>query len=115
MLQRSTAVTQPWYLRHGYGIGAAALGTIAILVAFWMQFGGERAITKVPDLRATIPLLVVTIGLAVVSFLRRERIRALPVAGVALATSACVLGWLIIVAAVAAAAVVAILIIAKVT
>lgn len=115
MLQRATAVTQPWYVRHAYGIGAAAAGSIAILIAFWIQFGGDREITRVPDLRATIPLLVLTVGLGVVSFVRRERLRALPVAGIALATSACVLGWLIIVAAVAAAAVVAILIIAKVT
>jgi hypothetical protein len=98
-----------------WGIGAASIGGIAILVAFFLQFGSERAITKVPDLRITIPMLVVAVALGVMSFVKRERLRALPIAGVALAVSACVLGWLIIVAAVAAAAVIAILIIAKVT
>jgi hypothetical protein len=115
VLQKSTGTPGPWYRRHAFGIAAASLGGIAILIAFWIQFGGEREITRVPDLRVTIPFLLVTAGLAVTAFVRRERLRALPIAGLALATSACVLGWLIIVAAVAAAAVIAILIIAKMT
>ncbi len=102
-------------MRYGFGIAAAALGGIAILAAYWMQFGTGRAITRVPDMRVTIPLLVLTVCAATASFIRREKIRALPVAGLALAASACVLGWLVIVAAVAAAAVAAILIIAKLT
>jgi len=115
VLQKSVGASHPWYVRYGFGIAASALGGVAILAAYWMQFGTERAITKVPDMRVTIPLLVLTVCAATASFIRREKIRALPVAGLALAASACVLGWLVIVAAVAAAAVVAILIIAKLT
>lgn len=115
MLQRSTEAREGWLLRAAWGIGAAAAGTVALVVAFWLQFGGEREITRVPDLRVTLPLLVLAVGLAVVSFVRREPLKALPVAGLALALSACALGWIIIVAAIAAAAVVAILIIEKVS
>jgi hypothetical protein len=54
-----------------------------------------------PDVRITAPFLVLACAAAVVSLVRRERAHALPIAGVALAAAAMVLGWVIVVGIIA--------------
>jgi hypothetical protein len=103
----------PWYMRFGLGIACVALGAISLLAAFWMQFGGHREITTPPDPLVTVPLLVLAIAAGVWSFLRREKMRALPIAGVSMAAAAAVLGWIVVVACVGVVALVALLVIAK--
>jgi hypothetical protein len=103
----------PWYVRHAAGIIAIVVGFVGLVAAYWLQFGPDHAITQVPDLRVTIPFLVVTVASGTVALVRGERMRGLPIAGMAMATAATVLGWFILVAAVAAVAVIAILIAAK--
>jgi hypothetical protein len=98
-----------------FGLACVALGGVALVVAIYLQFGSKREITTPPDLRVTVPLLVLALAGGITSLVRREHLRILPVVGIAMALAAVVIGWLIIVAAVAAVAIIAILIIAKFT
>lgn len=114
MLQRSAGSGRPpWIVRHACGLGAVAVGFAALIAAFVMQFGGGREITTVPNPWITVPLFLATAGVAAGAFVRREPLKALPIAGAAMAASALVLGWLVLVAAVALVAAIAILIISK--
>jgi hypothetical protein len=115
VLKQSAGSIGPWYRRYAFSTAALVLGVIALLVAFYLQFGRGKAITDVPDLRVTLPLLAVTIAVGVAALIRRERLWALPVAGMACAVGGVVVGWLVLVGAVAAVAVLAIVIIAKLT
>jgi hypothetical protein len=115
VLKQSAGSIGPWYRRYGLSVVALTLGVIALLVAFYLQFGRGKAITDVPDLRVTLPLLVVTVAAGVAALLRHERLWALPVAGMACAVGGVVVGWLVLVGAVAAATILVIVIIAKLT
>ena len=102
-LARQTPAPAPaeWLRRHAAGLGCCALGIAALAAGCWMQFGGERALTDTPDVRITVPLLVVTLAAGVASLARREGALVLPVIGVALAAAALVLGYVVLVVAVA--------------
>jgi hypothetical protein len=103
----------PWYQRYGLGIASIAVGTAALIAAFWIQFGGHRPITQVPNLSVTIPLLLVTVGCGVGAFLRHERLRGLPIAGMSMAAAAVALGWVVVLCIVGIVAASALLVIAK--
>lgn len=117
MLQKSAGTNSsdraPWHVRNMYGLGAVAAGIAALIAAFVMQFGGDRALDQLPDMRITVPLLLVAIGTGVTSFVRREPHRYLSVAGMGMAGAAVALGWVIVACAVALASIIVIAIIAK--
>lgn len=116
VLERATPPKRvPWYQANAFGLGALGVGFASLIAAFVMQFGGEREITEVPDMRITIPLLIMAVGVGVTALVRREPWRAMAIAGMGMAGAALALGWMIVAAAVALGAVVAILIIAKFT
>jgi hypothetical protein len=115
VLERASGRHGPWYKRDMFGLACVAVGAIGLVIAIYLQFGSKREITTPPDLRVTIPLLVLALAGGITSLVRREHLRILPIVGVAMALASVVIGWLIIVAAVAAVAIVAILIIAKFT
>ena len=114
MLEPAAITPRPWYVRYRFGIAACALGTIALLGAFWLQFAvKEKAITDIPDLRFTLPMLAVTVIVAVVSLARRERLKVLPVVGMGTAAAGVALGWILVLGAVAAVTALTIILIAK--
>jgi len=90
-----------WIRAHMAGLCCAALGLIAVGVACLLCFGGDD-VTRIPDVRVTTPLLIGTLIAAVASFARREGVYALPIAGIALASAAMVLGWAIVVGVIVA-------------
>lgn len=121
MLERSAGTPSsprpPWYARHACGAGALAVGLVALTAAFMMQFGGDREIDEIPDLRVTAPLLLCALGLAIAAWVRRESAAArnMGVVGVGMAGAALALGWVVVAALVAAAALLVIALIAKFT
>jgi hypothetical protein len=107
MLKPSAQVSPPQgplLARHAAGLVCIAVGLISLLIAVYLQFRIKQEITNIPDLRVTLPLLAVTIGAGVFAFIRREPMRVIPVAGIAMATSAVFVGWLIVVGIVAVVA-----------
>jgi hypothetical protein len=103
----------PMVARHAGGILAMVFGFAALLAGFWTQFGTERAITEVPDLRIVLPLAGAALVAGVVAFIRKERQQSLAIGGLAMAAAAPILGWVVLVAVVAATAVLVMLIVAK--
>lgn len=104
-LERQAALpNEPSWLRaHLAGSIACALGLVAVGVAAVLLFGGgDDDVTKIPDYRFTTPLLIVTLGAAITSFVRREGAYALPLIGMGLAACAMVLGWALVLAVIAA-------------
>ena len=65
--------------------------------------------TRIPDARVTTPFLVAALVAALIALIRREGAYALPVAGVALAGAAMVMGWAVVVGVIAVATAVIIL------
>ena len=112
MLERAASFG-PWYVRSGAGIACAVVGGGGLIEAYVVQFGTGQPVPTVGNLAILLPILGVTVVLAVISFLRRERPVVLPVAGLAMALAAPVVGWIVLVAAVAAAALVVLGVIAK--
>jgi hypothetical protein len=109
MLERATppaAPKRPWV-----GICALLVGGIALLTGAWGQFRGQP-IPTVGDLYVLLPLLAGTITLGGIAFIRRET-PTLPVAAIAMAAPAPLLGWVILVAAVASAAGIVLAVLAK--
>jgi hypothetical protein len=104
---------KPWYVADAFGLVAIVFGVAALLAGFWTQFGEAREITQPSDLRVVLPLGGVALVAAVIALVRRERHLQLPVVSLAMALSAPLLGWVVLVAGVAAAAAVTMLIIAK--
>lgn len=99
--------------RHGGGILAVLFGAAALLAGFWTQFGTQRQLTEASDLRIVLPFAALTLIAAVVSFIRRERLRELAVGGLAMALAAPLLGWVVLVGAVAGGAIIVMLVVAK--
>ncbi len=96
---------RPVLSRHGAGAIAALIGLASLAVAAWLQFGGDRPLSDVPDVRITVPPLVAAVAAAIASVVRRERPYALAIIGVACAACALALGWVIVVGIVVAGAV----------
>jgi hypothetical protein len=111
-LLRATS-SGPWVTRHVGGTLAMIFGTAALIAGFWTVFAVGREITEVADLRVVLPLSGVAIVSGVVALLRRERLPGLAIGGIALATAAPVLGWVVLVAIVAVAALAVMLLAAK--
>ena len=104
-----------WLRAHPAGVACCAIGIAAIAAGCWMQFGGSRAITDTPDVRITVPLLVLALGSGIYSLARKEGAPVLPIVGIALAAAAVVLGYVVLVVIVAAAAGFLIALISQVT
>ena len=88
------------------GLAALALGVTAFCVVALTQ----DKFWATPNWHLTVPFFVVTTGVAVVSFVRKEHAVALPLLGVGLAAAAVVLGWFLITAIIVGATALIILI-----
>ncbi len=95
-----------WFKHHAIGLVTLLLGVVAFTVVaavqneFWAQ----------PDWRMTVPFLIVTLALGVVSMARKEGAYYLPLLGIGLAASAMFLGFFVVFAIVVAVTALVILI-----
>ena len=112
MLERATP-SDLWYARCPLGLLAAAVGAAALVTGYWSQFATGAAVPTIGSPAIFLPFLGVTILLAVLSRVRRERPAGPLIVGVAMAVAAPIVGWVVLVAAVAAVAVAVLLVIAK--
>ena len=85
-----------WLVRHALGLVVLVLGAASFTIAAIRQ----DELWATPDHRVTIPLFVAALVVGVISFVRQEPSRLLPLAGVALAAIAVALGWVIVVGAI---------------
>jgi hypothetical protein len=86
------APARRWFAQHAVGLATLALGVIAFVVVTAQQ----EQVWAQPDWRITVPFLVATVALGVVSLARREGATYLPLLGIGLAAAATVLGFAII-------------------
>lgn len=97
---RPSTATPPtpveWIKLHLFGLIAMVAGATSFTIAAVRQ----DHLWSTPDHRVTIPLFVATLLIAVVSLVRRESTKILPLVGVALAAIAVALGWVIVVGAI---------------
>ncbi len=99
-----------WLGKNWAGLSALVIGAVGFMVAFMIQ----DPLWSAPDRRLTVPVLVVTLVAAVLSLARREGSKILPVAGLALAACAMVLGWFLVMATIVGITAILILIISLV-
>jgi hypothetical protein len=99
-----------WLAKNATGLAALIVGAVGFVVTFMVQ----DPLWSMPDHRLTIPFFGLALVLAVVSVARRESTLVLPVAGVALAALAMVLGWFLVMALIVAVAAIVILIMSMV-
>ncbi|MBK7076197.1 MAG: hypothetical protein IPH44_28290 [Myxococcales bacterium] len=99
-----------WVAKNATGLAALVVGAVGFVVTFMVQ----DPLWSMPDHRLTVPFFGLALVLAVVSVARRERTLVLPVAGVALAALAMVLGWFLVMAMIVAVAAIVILIMSMV-
>ena len=99
-----------WLARNATGLAALIVGAVGFVVTFMVQ----DPMWSMPDHRLTVPFFGLALVLAVVSVARREGTLVLPVAGVALAALAMVLGWFLVMALIVAVAAIVILIMSMV-
>ena len=85
-----------WIKLHLFGLIAMVVGATSFTIAAVRQ----DHLWSTPDHRVTIPLFVATLVIGVVSLVRREPTKILPLVGVALAAIAVALGWVIVVGAI---------------
>lgn len=102
-----------WWLRHAAGVTCFGLGVVSIAIAAVLQMRQDALFERIPDPRLTVPLWVAAAIACTASILRREGNYGLVVAGVALASAALALGWVLVLAAVAAAALIAIYVLSE--
>jgi hypothetical protein len=102
-----------WWRRHTAGAVCFGLGVVSILIAAVLQLREDALFSRIPDARVTIPLWAAAAIACTASILRREGNYGLVVAGVALASAALALGWVLVLAAVAAAAMIAIYVLSE--
>jgi hypothetical protein len=85
-----------WFRDHAMGLLALAIGVAGFIAVatqqqeFWAQ----------PDLRLSVPFLIASIAVGVVSMARREGAIYLPLLGIGLAAAAMVLGFVVVFGAV---------------
>jgi hypothetical protein len=106
----ATAREAHWARANIAGLIALGLGALAFAIPAVTQ----NELWTTPDWRLTVPFFLVTAVVTGVSFLRRERLWALPLVGLGAAGAAMVLGWFVVVAAIVAATAVLILILSTV-
>lgn len=97
-----------WLRSHLAGVASLVLGVAAPAVTAAVHLGAGRALLSVPDVRVTIPFLVLTVGALAVALGRREGTYLVPLLGVGLAAMAMVLGWALVIATAVALAAAAI-------
>ena len=101
-LEPATRPPRAWAARHLAGLLCISLGIISVAVAAVLVLRRNALFSEVPDWRVTVPIWVAAAAAAVVSAVRRERTYGLAVGGVALASAALALGWVLLLAIVAA-------------
>jgi hypothetical protein len=106
----SQPAARDWIVANMFALTAFAMGIVAFVVVVILQ----QQLWASPDWRVTIPMFVVTAGLASVSIIKKESTIALPLLGIGLAAAATVMGWFLITAIVVAVAAVVILIMSHV-
>lgn len=114
-LRPATAAAGPepaaqWLAKNATGLAALVVGAVGFVVTFMVQ----DPLWSMPDHRLTVPFFGLALVLGVVSVARRESTLVLPVAGVALAALAMVLGWFLVMALIVAVAAIVILIMSMV-
>lgn len=102
-----------WWIGHAAGAACFAVGVVSIAIAAVLQMRQDALFERIPDPRVTVPLWVAAVVACVASVLRREGNYGLVVAGVALASAALALGWVLVLAAVAAAALIVIYVLSE--
>jgi CHASE2 domain-containing sensor protein len=101
-----SSLPRRWWQRTPFSVASAGWGGLAIVCGLVLQFRGGHSLTDLPDPRVMLPLLAVGLLLGAIAFVRREPERLLALCGVALSTTAVVMGWFVLVSAVALVAVV---------
>jgi hypothetical protein len=96
--------SRPAWQRQPAALMTVLVGFAALVIAAVMVLRAGTLFENIPDLRITVPLWIATAVSGAVSLMRRERNPALVVAGVAMASAALALGWVLVLAAVAAGA-----------
>jgi hypothetical protein len=110
-LKRATAPSElHWARANIAGLIAIGLGALAFAIPAVTQ----NELWTTPDWRLTVPFFLVTAVVTGISFLRRERLWALPLVGLAAAGAAMVMGWFVVVAAIVAGTAMLILILSAV-
>ena len=96
-----------WLAKHVAAVGALAIGAVSFLVCLICQ----QSLGSMPDLRISVPGLVLVLAASGWSLARRERAYPYWLLGLGLAAAALVLGWfmLLVIVLGAALAVIAIL------
>jgi hypothetical protein len=90
-----------WPPRTIAGLVCFALGVVSVSVAAALALRQNSLFDHLPDWRVTVPLWAAAAIAAAVSGVRREGSYGLAVAGVALASAALALGWVLLLAMVA--------------
>ena len=113
-LRPETTAPKSWAARHAVGLATAAVGALSIAVTSIVHFGHGQRLSVLPPLRLTIPFVVVAVGLAAYSLVRREGAWWLPLIGVALSTCAIALGWVVALAVIIGVTVLVIVVMSQV-
>jgi hypothetical protein len=110
-LRPATRTASPnFFAQHALGLAAIVIGLAAIVEATFTQ----DALWTLPDWRITVPFFVAAGAATVVSFVRKEGMPVLPLAGLGLAAVSVVLGWFLVMAAIAVVTAIIILIMSAV-
>jgi hypothetical protein len=100
-LEPAATSSPSWPTRHLAGICCVVLGIASVAIAAALVIRRDALFDEVPDWRVTVPLWAAAAIAALVSVVRREGSYGLAVLGVALASAAFALGWVLVLAAVA--------------
>jgi cytochrome bd-type quinol oxidase subunit 2 len=92
---RSESGAEEWLRRHALSVSCCVVGIIAFLVTAGIQLGKGEAFFELPNLWMTVPMLLVTVGLGVASFYRRERGLVPVIIGCAFAATSVALGYFV--------------------
>ncbi|HLU68053.1 MAG TPA: hypothetical protein VKZ63_17335 [Kofleriaceae bacterium] len=95
---------RPFWLRHLAGLACFALGLASLIAAAVGVMQEDALFEATADLRIAVPLWIGAAGAAAASAVRREGSYGLAVAGVAMASAALALPWVLVLSAVAAGA-----------
>jgi hypothetical protein len=113
-LEPAARPPRPWPLRYLAGIICFALGVASVSIAAALVVRHHHLFDQIPDWRVTVPLWAAAAVAAAVSGVRREGNYGLAVAGVATASAALALGWVLVLAMIAAVTLVIIYVMSEV-
>jgi hypothetical protein len=114
LLEPAARPPRRWPLRYLAGLVCFGLGLVSLSIAAALVLRHHRLFDEVPDWRVTVPLWVAAAVAAAVSGVRREGNYGLAIAGVAMASAALALGWVLLLAMVAAVTLVIIYVMSEV-